>query len=175
MIERRAFLTRIVIGLSLIGLAGLSVPFIRSWVPAFRNETILDVDVGGMIAGDTKVVRWLGRNVIVVRRDRTQVEQLIVSDALNDPTSMLSRQPDYAANTIRSRKPEHLLVYANCTHLGCEVDFTQGAMLTGFRCPCHRSEYDIAGRVEKGAAAKLNLEVPEYEYIGRTMIRLRKG
>ena len=175
MIDRRTLLTRIVAGFSLIGLAGFSVPFIRSWVPAFRNETILDVDVGGMVAGDIKVVRWLGRNVMVVRRDRNQVERLIVSDALNDPDSLLSHQPDYAANTFRSRKPEHLLVYANCTHPGCEVDFTAGARLAGFRCPCHRSEYDIAGRVEKGAAAKLNLEVPEYEYVGRTMIRLRKG
>ena len=175
MIDRRTLLTRIVAGFSLIGLAGFSVPFIRSWVPAFRNETILDVDVDGMDAGDVKVVRWLGRNVLIVRRDTNQVARLIVSDALNDPNSLLSRQPDYAANTIRSRKPEHLLVYANCTHLGCEVDFTTGDRLTGFRCPCHRSEYDIAGRVEKGAAAKLNLEVPEYEYLGRTMIRLRKG
>jgi len=175
MIDRRTLLTRIVAGFSLIGLAGFAVPFIRSWVPAFRNETILDVDVGGMVPGDLKVVRWLGRNVMVVRRDRTQVERLIVSDALNDPDSLLSHQPDYAANTFRSRKPEHLLVYANCTHLGCEVDFTAGARLAGFRCPCHRSDYDIAGRVEKGAAAKLNLEVPEYEYVGRTMIRLRKG
>ena len=175
MIDRRTLLTRIVAGFSLIGLAGFAVPFIRSWVPAFRNETILDVDVGGMVAGDIKVVRWLGRNVMVVRRDRNQVERLIVSDALNDPDSLLSHQPDYAANTFRSRKPEHLLVYANCTHLGCEVDFTAGARLAGFRCPCHRSDYDIAGRVEKGAAAKLNLEVPEYEYVGRTMIRLRKG
>jgi len=175
MIDRRTLLTRIVAGFSLIGLAGFSVPFIRPWVPAFRNETILDVDVGGMVVGDIKVVRWLGRNVMVVRRDKTQVERLIVSDALNDPDSLLSHQPDYAANTFRSRKPEHLLVYANCTHLGCEVDFTAGARLAGFRCPCHRSEYDIAGRVEKGAAAKLNLEVPEYEYVGRTMIRLRKG
>ncbi len=175
MIDRRALLTRIVAGFSLIGLVGFSVPFIRSWVPAFRNETILDVDVDGMDAGDIKVVRWLGRNVLIVRRDTNQVARLIVSDALNDPNSLQSRQPDYAANTIRSRKPEHLLVYANCTHLGCEVDFTTGDRLTGFRCPCHRSEYDIAGRVEKGAAAKLNLEVPEYEYLGRTMIRLRKG
>ena len=175
MIDRRTLLTRIVAGFSVIGLAGFAVPFIRSWVPAFRNETILDVDVGGMVPGDLKVVRWLGRNVMVVRRDRTQVERLIVSDALNDPDSLLSHQPDYAANTFRSRKPEHLLVYANCTHLGCEVDFTAGARLAGFRCPCHRSDYDIAGRVEKGAAAKLNLEVPEYEYVGRTMIRLRKG
>ena len=175
MIDKRTLLTRIVAGFSLIGLAGFSVPFIRSWVRAFRNETILDVDVGGMVVGDIKVVRWLGRNVMVVRRDKTQVERLIVSDALNDPDSLLSHQPDYAANTFRSRKPEHLLVYANCTHLGCEVDFTAGARLAGFRCPCHRSEYDIAGRVEKGAAAKLNLEVPEYEYVGRTMIRLRKG
>lgn len=175
MIDRRALLTRIVAGFSLLGLAGLSVPFIRSWVPAFKNETVLDVDVNGMVAGDIKVVRWLGRNVIILRRDRTQVERLIASDALNDPDSLLSLQPDYAANTFRSRKPEHLLVYANCTHLGCEVDFNTGAEVAGFRCPCHRSEYDIAGRVEKGAAAKLNLEVPEYEYLGRTMIRLRKG
>ena len=175
MIDRRTLLTRIVAGFSFLGLAGFSIPFIRSWVPAFTNETILDVDVGGMVPGDLKVVRWLGRNVMVVRRDKTQVERLIVSDALNDPDSLLSHQPDYAANTFRSRKPEHLLVYANCTHLGCEVDFTAVDGLAGFRCPCHRSEYDIAGRVEKGAAAKLNLEVPEYEYIGRTMIRLRKG
>jgi ubiquinol-cytochrome c reductase iron-sulfur subunit len=175
MIDRRTLLRKIVAGFSIIGLAGFSIPFIRSWVPAFKNETILDVDVGGMVAGDIKVVRWLGRNVLVVRRDPAQVKRLIASDALNDPTSLLSYQPDYAANTHRSRKPEHLLVYANCTHLGCEVDFTAGARLGGFRCPCHRSEYDIAGRVEKGAAAKLNLEVPEYEYIGRAMIRLRKG
>ncbi|MBT5154468.1 MAG: ubiquinol-cytochrome c reductase iron-sulfur subunit [Gammaproteobacteria bacterium] len=175
MIDRRTLLTRIVAGFSLLGLAGFSVPFIRSWLPAFKNETILDVDVGGMVAGDIKVVRWLGRNVMVVRRDRTEVQRLIASDALNDPDSLLSHQPDYAANNFRSRKPEHLLVYANCTHLGCEVDFTAVDGLAGFSCPCHRSEYDIAGRVEKGAAAKLNLEVPEYEYIGRTMIRLRKG
>ena len=175
MIDRRALLTRIVAGFSLLGLAGLSVPFIRSWVPAFKNETILDVDVIGMVPGDIKVVRWLGRNVMIVRRDRAQVERLIVSDVLNDPDSLLSRQPDYAANTFRSRKPEHLLVYANCTHLGCEVEFNASTGLAGFRCPCHRSEYDIAGRVEKGAAAKLNLEVPEYEYVGRAMIRLRKG
>jgi ubiquinol-cytochrome c reductase iron-sulfur subunit len=175
MVDRRTLLTRIVAGFSLIGLAGFSIPFIRSWVPAFRNEIILDVDVDGMDAGDVKVVRWLGRNVLVVRRDRTEVDQLIVSDALNDPASTLSHQPEFATNTFRSRKPEHLLVYSNCTHLGCEVEFTAGARLAGFRCPCHRSEYDIAGRVEKGAAAKLNLEVPDYEYIGRAMIRLRKG
>jgi ubiquinol-cytochrome c reductase iron-sulfur subunit len=175
MIDRRTLLTRIVAGFSLIGLAGFSVPFIRSWVPAFRNETILDVDVDGMDTGDFRVVRWLGRNVLIVRRDRTRVDQLIVSDALADPASKLSHQPDFATNTFRSRKPEHLLVYSNCTHLGCEVEFTTDERFTGFRCPCHRSEYDIAGRVEKGAAAKLNLEVPDYEYIGRTMIRLRKG
>ncbi len=175
MMDRRTLLTRIVTGFSLIGLAGFSVPFIRSWIPAFRNEVILDVDVGGMVPGDIKVVHWLGRNVMVVRRDKTRVEQLIVSDALNDPASALSQQPDFATNTYRSRKPEHLLVYSNCTHLGCEVEFAAGNRLAGFRCPCHRSEYDIAGRVEKGAAAKLNLEVPDYDYVGRTMIRLRKG
>ena len=173
MVDRRTLLTRIVAGFSAVALAGFSVPFIRSFIPAFSNETVLDVDVAGMEPGQFKVVRWLGRNVLVVRRDRFLEDQLIRSDGLADPESKLSTQPDYAANVFRSRKPEHLVVYSNCTHLGCEVELIDGER-KGFRCPCHRSEYDIAGRVEAGAAAKLNLEVPEYEYQSRTLIRLKK-
>ena len=174
MSARRRFLGRIVAGFSAIAFAGFSIPFFRSWIPSFKKQTILDVDVSDMVPGDIRAVRWLGRNVMILRREPLEVAKLGVSEALNDPTSELSTQPDYAANISRSRRPEHLLVYANCTHLGCEVDFAKNQTFTGFRCPCHLSEYDIAGRVERGAAAKLNLEVPEYEYMGRSIIRLKK-
>ena len=172
---RRKFLGRIVGGFSAIALVGFFVPFFRSWIPSFKKQTTLDVDVNNMVPGDIKAVRWLGRNVMILRREPKDVAKLGVSESLNDPNSRLSRQPDYATNISRSRRPEHLLVYANCTHLGCEVDFSTNQTFTGFLCPCHRSEYDIAGRVERGAAAKRNLEVPEYEYLGRTIIRLKKG
>lgn len=35
-----------------------------------------------------------------------------------------------------------------CTHLGCTVEQADG----GFRCPCHGSQYDAQGNVERGPA-----------------------
>lgn len=35
-----------------------------------------------------------------------------------------------------------------CTHLGCIVRAEAG----GFKCPCHGSEYDLAGKVTRGPA-----------------------
>ncbi|MFV0593534.1 MAG: ubiquinol-cytochrome c reductase iron-sulfur subunit [Draconibacterium sp.] len=44
---------------------------------------------------------------------------------------------------------------AHCTHLGCKIDKSEGDRLV---CPCHGSEYDLQGKVQKGPAYK-NLEV----------------
>ncbi|MEJ2401432.1 MAG: Rieske 2Fe-2S domain-containing protein, partial [Xanthomonadales bacterium] len=35
----------------------------------------------------------------------------------------------------------------------------------GFYCPCHKSKFDMAGRVYKGVPAPLNLRIPPYSYI----------
>lgn len=37
-----------------------------------------------------------------------------------------------------------------CTHQGCTVGFDSVA--TGFKCPCHGSEYNISGAVTQGPA-----------------------
>ncbi|MBO6701830.1 MAG: ubiquinol-cytochrome c reductase iron-sulfur subunit [Pseudomonadales bacterium] len=169
--NRRTLLTRIVAGFSAIALAGFTVPFLRSWFPGFDEDVSLDVDVSELSAGDVKTVRWLGRNVLVVGRDRGEEAEPFV---LEDPGSENSSQPEFAENTLRARRADHLVVFSNCTHLGCEVEVLAGDGFEGFSCPCHRSRYDTSGRVEKGAAAKRNLEVPEYDYIARTVIRLRK-
>jgi ubiquinol-cytochrome c reductase iron-sulfur subunit len=173
--NRRTLLTRIVAAFSVVGIAGFSYPFLRSWIPGFRNEIIKDIDVEEMAEGEARLVKWLGRHIYVIRRTQTQVSALIEhSPSRLDPMSVSSRQPEFASNIQRSRKPEHLIVYANCTHLGCEVAIDENNGFSGFQCPCHRSGFDAAGRVEKGAAAKLNLEVPHYDYIGRNVIRLKE-
>jgi ubiquinol-cytochrome c reductase iron-sulfur subunit len=52
--------------------------------------------------------------------------------------------------------------------LGCDVVKQDN----GFKCPCHQSDYDAAGRVVEGAAAPLNLEVPNYRYISGNLLKL---
>ena len=174
--NRRTLLTRIVGGFSAVALFGFSFPFLRSWFPGFSDEHFLDVDIAELNPGEVKQIRWLGRNVLLIRREDLILDQLDKTDAatLEDAASMSPQQPQYAQNQYRSRKPEHLLVYANCTHLGCEVQSRFSGTFEGFDCPCHFSRFDAAGRVEKGSAAKLNLEVPDYEYIGQEVIRLRQ-
>jgi Rieske Fe-S protein len=44
---------------------------------------------------------------------------------------------------------------SHCTHLGCKIDKMEG---NHFVCPCHGSQYDLNGKVQKGPAFR-NLEV----------------
>ncbi len=170
--NRRSLLSGIVYLFSGITAIGISYPFIRAWFPMGRQELSLDIDLEEMKIGETRVVSWLGRNVYIIRRPDNVVESLNAqTDSREDPESENSRQPAFARNLLRSRRAEHLLVYSNCTHLGCEVE-ANGA--EGFDCPCHRSSFDASGRVEKGSAARTNLEVPHYDYAGPHVIRLKK-
>jgi ubiquinol-cytochrome c reductase iron-sulfur subunit len=73
---------------------------------------------------------------------------------------------------MRSRNAEFLVMIGYCTHLGClpKAFFDPGDPVIGaswpggFRCPCHGSRYDMAGRVFDGAPAPYNLVVPPYSY-----------
>ncbi len=173
--NRRTLLSRIVAGFAAVTAMGISVPFLRSLMPSFDNEMILDVDLSAMTPGDVRSVRWLGRNVLLIKRRPGPVAALdLSSEGFEDADSSRSSQPEFAVNPGRARKADHLVVFSNCTHLGCEVEPLTADGFKGFSCPCHRSRFDIAGRVEKGSAAKKNLEVPYYEYVGREVIRLRK-
>ena len=172
--DRRTLLKTIVGAFGAVAAVGVSVPFLRSMFPTWTNEVILDVDVSGLAPGAAKQVRWLGRNVLIVHRDERALQSLGTVD-LVDADSSAPQQPEFARNDIRARDARHLLVYANCTHLGCEVAMLDNNGFEGFECPCHFSRFDGAGRVEEGSAARLNLEVPDYDYIGRQVIRLRKS
>ena len=66
-----------------------------------------------------------------------------------------------------------LVVYGNCTHLGCVPLGNQGAF-NGWFCPCHGSVFDTAGRIRQGPAP-INLPVPPYTFVSDTRIRIGEG
>lgn len=149
----------------------MTYPFIKAWIPTFGENRNFEVDTTDMAIGDRKVVQWLGRNIIVVKRDPGVIERLSSpSDELKDPLSLASDQPENAKNVHRSVRPELFVAYTNCTHLGCEVVEKDQS----FKCPCHQSDYDPAGRVLAGAAAPRNLDIPDYRFLSRNLIRLEK-
>jgi ubiquinol-cytochrome c reductase iron-sulfur subunit len=112
--------------------------------------------------------------VWVIRRTQEMLESIAKSAAqLTDPKSESSRQPEYAANELRSRKPEFMVMEGVCTHLGCSPQMKRAdakaemgeEWVGGFYCPCHGSKFDYAGRVYRGAPAPTNLTVPPYEFV----------
>src|SRR5690625_8020228 len=85
-----------------------------------------------------------------------------LDDKLADPDSRVaSQQPEYAQNTARAIRPESLVLNLHCTHLGCipnllpeaEAQSFDAQWRGGLLCPCHRSKFDLAGRVSRAGPA----------------------
>jgi ubiquinol-cytochrome c reductase iron-sulfur subunit len=180
---RRRFLTATTAVVGAIGVAGLAVPFVRSWLPS--AEALLaggpvDVDISklGAQAGMFMTVKWRGKPVFVFKRTPDQIAMLPTLNArLVDPKSDLASQtPAFAKNDTRSIKPEIGVLVGICTHLGCvpiEKPEVQPQPFDpdwkgGFFCPCHGSRYDLAGRVFQNVPAPKNLEVPQYKFVDDT-------
>jgi ubiquinol-cytochrome c reductase iron-sulfur subunit len=181
--RRRLLLT----ATSLTGAAGVvlaATPFLASWKPSARAKALgapVEIDVSKLEPGAMLKVEWRGKPVWVVRRTPAMLKQLdLAAPFLLDPDSDGSKQPTYAKNEARARKPEYFVVLGVCTHLGCSPmakfqreDVTVSADWPGgFYCPCHGSKFDLAGRVFKGVPAPANLEVPPYAFVtdGRIVV-----
>ncbi len=180
---RRRFLTATTSVVGGAGVALAAIPFVKSWEPSERAKSAgapVLADIGKIEPGQKVTFEWRGLPVFVVNRTKAQLDALAALDPqLRDPKSEnAAQQPDYAQNEYRSIKPEWLVVTGICTHLGCVPDFFpelkpepfdqhwQG----GFYCPCHKSRYDIAGRVYAGVPAPSNLPVPKYHFVDDTHI-----
>jgi ubiquinol-cytochrome c reductase iron-sulfur subunit len=173
---RRKFLTFATAGLAAVGAAFTVVPFVESWNPSERARALgapVEVDLSKMEVGQLITSTWRRQVLYIVRRPQSLVDALSKNNPeLKDPNSKESTQPDYARNQMRSRTAEFLVMIGYCTHLGClpKAFFDPGDPVLGptwpggFRCPCHGSRYDMAGRVFDGAPAPYNLVVPPYSY-----------
>jgi ubiquinol-cytochrome c reductase iron-sulfur subunit len=174
---RRRFLGAATGVTSAVGIAFAAVPFLASWKPSARAQALgapVEVDISKLDDGALLRVEWRGKPVWVLKRTPEMIDRLSqADDMVRDPGSEQPQQPEYAANKLRSIKPEVLVVIGTCTHLGCSPTprFEFGAedlgadWPGGFFCACHGSKFDLAGRVWKGVPAPLNLVVPPHKYI----------
>ena len=177
-LTRRKLLLNIVAGFGAAGLLALIFPFFRGVLPTLKNVEARVVDISAMRDGEVKIVRWKGKNVLIVKRNPETISKRPSQlKSLIDPFSINSLQPEFAQGHGRSSRENYLLVYSYCTLLSCElkrleVIGEEGSIFEGFFCPCDGSRYDTSGRVIKGSAAQYNLSIPNYEHISENRIRL---
>ena len=177
-LNRRHFLTVATTVVGGVGVVAAAVPFVASMKPSARAKAAgapVELDISKIEPGGMAKVEWRGKAVAVVRRTPELIDRVESMDPsiLRDPESQMDQQPTYAANELRSIKPEYFITVLNCTHLGCAPQFRPEVapedigpdFKGGFFCPCHGSKFDLAGRVYKGVPAPLNLLVPPHRYL----------
>ena len=174
---RRRFLTATTAVVGGAGALCAAIPFIKSWEPSERAKNAgapVLVDISKVELGQQLKVAWRGQPVWIINRTKALLDTLpLVDSRLKDPKSQVDQQPKFAQNEMRSLKPEWFVVIGICTHLGCSPAFVpeikpepfDPEWKGGFFCPCHKSRYDIAGRVFQDVPAPANLVVPPYKFI----------
>jgi len=164
-----------------VGAAGAAAalwPFAASWKPSAKARLIgapVEVNVSQLEPGQMMRVQWRGATIGIMRRTERMLDDLArLNEKVADPQSEVeSQQPPYAQNVHRSIRPELLVANIHCTHLGCipqvlpevEAQPFDAEWRGGFFCPCHRSRFDLAGRVYRGVPAQLNLVIPPYHFV----------
>jgi ubiquinol-cytochrome c reductase iron-sulfur subunit len=166
---RRDFLELVAVSTVAIGGAAMVWPLIDSMNPSADVLALasIEVDLAPIAEGSAITVKWRGKPVFVRHRTAAEIEeaQAVQLGELRDP------EPDSA----RAPRPEWLVMVGVCTHLGCvplgnRTGEPKGDY-NGWFCPCHGSHYDTSGRIRRGPAPA-NLEVPDYQFLDETVIRI---
>ena len=183
-LDRRKLLTTAAAAVGGVGVGAAAVPFVQSMTPSARAKALgadVEIDIADLQPGKLMVVAWRGLPVWILRRTPEQLEAMrALESRLRDPNSEItSQQPDYATNWHRSVRPDLLVAVGICTHLGCSPAYRPEHSIPkigawwrgGFLCPCHDSQYDLAGRVYEGTSpAPRNLPVPPHHFKSETII-----
>lgn len=183
---RRRFLTATTAVVGAVGAGFAAVPFIKSWQPSALAQLAgapVTADLSGLQEGQRLVLEWRGQPIWIVKRSQAVLEALpTLDDRLADPGSdNADQQPAYvlAANPeLRSIKPDISVLVGLCTHLGCAPEMAAEIRPEpydpdwrgGYFCPCHKSRFDMAGRVFAGVPAPTNLVVPPHYYENDTTL-----
>jgi len=176
---RRRFLTATTAVVGAVGAGFLAVPFIKSWNPSARAKLAgapVNADISALQEGQRLILEWRGQPIWIVKRSKAMLEALPSLDGrLKDPQSEnKDQQPAYVLENpeFRSIKPEISVLVGLCTHLGCSPEMVaeirpepyDAQWKGGYFCPCHKSRFDMSGRVFQGVPAPINLLVPPHHY-----------
>jgi len=183
---RRRFLTATTAVVGAVGVGFVAVPFIKSWNPSAKAKLAgapVTADISALAEGQRLVFEWRGQPIWIVKRTKQMLDLLPSLDPrLRDPKSTNSdQQPEYVLKGdyhFRSIKPQISVLVGICTHLGCAPEMVAEIRPEpfdpdwkgGYFCPCHKSRYDMSGRVFDGVPAPFNLLVPPHHYENDTTI-----
>ena len=164
---RRDFLYIATATMGAVGAAATVWPFINQMNPdaSVLALAATEVNLAPIEQGQIITIKWRGKPVFIFHRTKKTIDEAraVKSGDLPDP------QPDEAR--VKKGHDQWLVLVGVCTHLGCVPLGNQGDYKNGWFCPCHGSHYDSSGRIRKGPAPT-NLEVPPYEFVSDTMIRI---
>src|ERR671916_1106127 len=170
-VRRRDFINIAAVSFAGVGAAATLYPLINQMNPSADVLALAsaEVDVAQVRPGQAIKTTWRKQPVFIRNLTPAEIRQanaVNVAD-LRDPQSLAERTKPGKANW--------LVTMGICTHLGCvPLGVGEGGNrgeFGGYFCPCHGSHYDTAARIRKGPAP-LNLQVPEYEFISDTVIRI---
>lgn len=181
--DRRDFLVVAANAFAAVGAASLVWPFVQQMNPDKSALALasIEVDLTPVKEGQAITVMWRGKPVFIRNRTKEEIaEAAKVSPAeLPDPNARNDALPEATPSTDENRvkkgKENWLVAVGICTHLGCipkgqSMGDTKGDY-GGWFCPCHGSHYDTSARIRKGPAPR-NLEVPVYEFVSDTKIKI---
>ena len=169
---RRDFLMLATGAAGVVGLGAVVVPLVSQLAPDAQTVAAgapIELDLTPIAEGQAIKLFWRGKLIFVRHRTKKEIDEANAVDVatLKDPQTDKDR-------TKAGHEP-FLVVYGNCTHLGCVPSGTAPGEpkgdYDGWFCPCHGSHYDSSGRIRKGPAP-LNLPVPPYAFTSDTKIKI---
>ena len=170
-VPKRDFLKLVAGAGAAIGLGALAWPLIDSMNPAGDVLALssVEVDLASITAGMGITAVWRGKPIFV--RHRTP-EEIKTVEAV--PLNQLI-EPVSDADRIKAGHDQWIVLIGICTHLGCvplgNKPSDPRGEYGGWFCPCHGSQYDVAGRVRHGPAPA-NLALPPYAFENDTKIKI---
>ena len=164
--SKRNLLVKTAYASAAVGGACALYPFIDNMNPAADVLALasIEVDLNAVKVGEEKKVMWRGKPVFIKRRSQEEIK------AAQDVNLADLKDPQKDEERVKKGKEEWLVTIGICTHLGC-VPMGNAGEYKGWFCPCHGSVYDTSGRIRKGPAPT-NLEIPPYEFISDTKIKI---
>ena len=191
-LKKRRFLTKATGVVGAVGVGFVAWPFLSTWKPSAKTKAAgapVDVDISKLESGQLVRVLWRKKPVWVFKRDESALDALTSEDLISklaDPNGTgksKNQQPKYVTSNYRSieNKEAIAVIVGVCTHLGCSPtyrpepgasDLGGDSWKGGFYCPCHGSKFDLAGRVYAGVPAPTNLQIPPYQYVTDSLIRV---
>jgi ubiquinol-cytochrome c reductase iron-sulfur subunit len=170
-VRRRDFINIAAVSFAGVGGATLLYPLVNQMNPTADVLALaqIDVDLAGIESGQAIKTVWRKQPIFI--RNLTPAE----IQAANSVDASSLRDPQTLAERTKEGHNNWLITLGVCTHLGCvplgAAEGENRGEFGGYFCPCHGSHYDTAARIRKGPAP-LNLEVPEYEFLTDTSVRI---